>query len=96
MLVKLGLLRTDATIDDVLDLDIRDLLERRLQTIVYKKGLTKTIHQARQMITHGHILIGDRRVTIPGYLVEKDEEETVSYTTKSPFSSLEHPALAKS
>ena len=93
MLVKLGVLQEDATIDDILDLDVRDLLERRLQTIVYKKGLAKTIHQARQMITHGHILIGDRRVTVPGYLVKRGEEEAISYTPKSPFNKPEHPAL---
>jgi small subunit ribosomal protein S4 len=93
MLVKLGLLREDATIDDVLDLDVKDLLERRLQTIVYRKGLAKTIHQARQMIVHGHILMGERRVTVPGYLVKRGEEASISYAPKSPFNEPEHPAL---
>ncbi|MEM0281546.1 MAG: 30S ribosomal protein S4, partial [Desulfurococcaceae archaeon] len=47
-LVKLGLLNEGARLDDVLNLRVEDLLERRLQTIVYKKGLAKTIHEARQ------------------------------------------------
>ncbi|MBS7645629.1 MAG: 30S ribosomal protein S4 [Candidatus Bathyarchaeia archaeon] len=94
MLVKLGLLREGATIDDVLDLDVKDLLERRLQTIVYRRGLAKTIHQARQMVAHGHILVGERRVTVPGYLVKRDEESSISYAPGSPFNEPEHPALA--
>ncbi|MEM2122302.1 MAG: 30S ribosomal protein S4 [Candidatus Bathyarchaeia archaeon] len=91
MLIKLGLLREDATIDDVLDLDVKDLLERRLQTIIYRKGLAKTIHQARQMIVHGHVQIRDRRVTAPGYLVKRDEEPSISYNPRSQFPEPEHP-----
>src|SRR4030066_314379 len=63
-LKKLGVLQETAALDNVLDLAIEDLLERRLQTIVFRKNLTKTIFQSRQLITHGHIIIGNRRVTI--------------------------------
>ena len=56
-LKKLGVLSETAVLDNVLDLAIEDILERRLQTIVFRKGLAKTIHQARQLITHGHISI---------------------------------------
>ena len=93
MLIRFGLLREDASIDEVLDLNIRNLLERRLQTIVYKKGLSKTIHQARQMITHGHIKIQDRRVTVPGYLVKRNEENFIEYSHNSSYRSPKHPAL---
>ncbi|MBP1357847.1 MAG: 30S ribosomal protein S4 [Sulfolobus sp.] len=89
-LYKMGLVKSQtATIDDVLSLTTRDLLERRLQTIVFKKGLARTIYQARQLIVHGHIVIGGKRVTSPGYLVSRDEEDLIDYYPTSPFKS--HP-----
>jgi small subunit ribosomal protein S4 len=82
---RLGLVGEDATLDDILNLKVEDILERRLQTIVYKKGLAKTPLQARQMITHRHIVVGDRIVTIPSYWVKKGEEEKVALRADSPF-----------
>ncbi len=84
-LYAMGLVEKDATLDDILGLTAANILERRLQTIVYKKGLAKTIYQARQLIVHGHIAIGGRRVTSPGYLVRRDEEDLVDYAPGSPF-----------
>src|SRR3989344_9447571 len=46
-LQKYGLLKQSATLDDVLGLSLGDLLERRLQTLVYKKNLARTVDQAR-------------------------------------------------
>jgi len=77
-LVRLGLLKEGATLDDVLSLKVEDLLERRLQTIVWRRGLAKTIHQSRQLIVHGHVTIGGRVVDRPGYLVSREEEQMVS------------------
>ncbi len=88
-LYNMGLLPENATLEDVLSLTAEDLLERRLQTIVYKKGLARTIHQARQLIVHGHIAIGGRRVTSPGYIVSREEEELVDYAPTSPFKKLQ-------
>ncbi|MEM0480796.1 MAG: 30S ribosomal protein S4 [Candidatus Aenigmatarchaeota archaeon] len=65
------------TIDDLLDLTAERILERRLQTIVYKKGLANTIKQARQLIVHGHIAINGRKITWPSYLVKKEEEDKI-------------------
>lgn len=90
-LKKMGVLDQTAVLDDVLDLSIEDLLERRLQTIVFRKGLTRTIFQSRQLITHGHITIGNRRITIPGYIVPKEKEEQLTYTPQSTISKEEHP-----
>ncbi len=90
-LKKLGVLRETAVLDNVLDLTIQDILERRLQTIVLRKGMAKTIQQSRQLITHGHITIGDRRVTIPGYIVTKPEESQIAYTRQSSLSNPNHP-----
>ncbi|RLF10712.1 MAG: 30S ribosomal protein S4 [Thermoprotei archaeon] len=87
-LVKMNLLPPGATLDDVLSLTVNDLLERRLQTVVYRKGLAKTIHQARQLITHGHIAIGDQVVSCPGYIVGRDEEDKVCYSPRSVYASL--------
>ncbi len=88
-LYNMGLLPENATLEDVLSLTVEDLLERRLQTIVYKKGLARTIHQARQLIVHGHIAIAGRRVTSPGYIVSREEEELVDYAPTSPFKKLQ-------
>ena len=84
-LKKLGVLQDTAVLDDVLDLSIEDVLERRLQTLVYRKSLTKTVHQARQLITHGHISMDSKVVTVPGYLVSREEEKTLNYGVDSQF-----------
>lgn len=72
-----GLVNESASLDDVLNLKIEDLLDRRLQTIVMKKNGSKSPHLARQMVVHKHVSIGDRFVNIPGYLVKRDEEEQI-------------------
>ena len=90
-LKKLGILQETAVLDNVLDLSIEDILERRLQTIVFRKGLTRTIFQARQLITHGHVSIDNRRVTIPGYIVPKTEEAQITYSAQSAVANQAHP-----
>jgi small subunit ribosomal protein S4 len=92
---RIGILHDDAELDDVLDLTLEDILGRRLQTIVFQKGLAKSIQQSRQLIAHGHISIDGRRVSSPSYLVQKDEEAKLTYSSKSPLIDPEHP-LAKS
>lgn len=76
-LYKLGILPENSTADDVLRLTVRDILERRLQTIVFRLGIAKTIHHARQLITHRHIAIGDKVVSAPSYLVRRGEEDKI-------------------
>ncbi len=90
-LKKLGVLNETAILDNVLDSSIEDLLERRLQTIVFRKGLTRTIFQSRQLITHGHVNIGNRRVTVPGYIVSKEEENQIVYSPQSALVNETHP-----
>jgi len=74
---RLGLVKEGATLDDILNLKVEDLLERRLQTIVMKKVSTKSPYQARQIVSHGHVSIGNRKVNIPGYLVRAGEESQI-------------------
>lgn len=76
-LARIGLVSTEASLDDVLNLQVTDLLARRLQTIVMKKFELKTPYQARQVVVHGHIMIGDRIVNIPSYVVELEEEDGI-------------------
>jgi len=92
---KIGVLGDEASLDDVLVLDTEDLLGRRLQTMTYLKGLSNSHKQARQFIVHGHISIGDRRVTVPGYLVKREEEDIIDYLSKSPLADELHPARPK-
>jgi small subunit ribosomal protein S4 len=89
-LKKLGILQETAVLDNVLDLTIEDVLERRLQTIVFRKGLARTVFQSRQLITHGHVTIDNRRVTIPGYIVPKMEEPLIVYSPESAVANQEH------
>ena len=84
-LYNIGLLPENATLDDVLSLTVEALLKRRLQTIVYEKGLARSIYEARQLIVHGHIAIKGRRITSPGYIVSRDEEDHVDYAPTSPL-----------
>lgn len=89
---RMNILPPNSTLDDVLALNVENILSRRLQTLTYLKGFASTAQQARQLISHGHVAIGSRRVTIPGYLVKKDEEGEISYTTDSPLNDQMHPA----
>ena len=87
-LSRIGLVEQNATLDDVLNLEINDLLSRRLQTVIMKKFYFKTPYQARQAISHGHIMIDDRIVNIPSYVVKVDEEEKVKLTPESIFNKI--------
>jgi len=86
-----GMLGENSDIDSVLSMKIEALLERRLQTQVYRQGWAKTMRQARQFITHGHIQISGRKVTVPGYYVRRGEEMTLDYYRGSPMVRENHP-----
>lgn len=90
-LIKLGLIGKDAKLEDVLDLETKSILERRLQSMVFKKGLANSLKQARQFITHGHILVADKKISAPSYLVLKSEEDKIKFSSSSRLASTEHP-----
>ena len=90
-LFRYGLVGEDADLGDILALKVEQQLDRRLQTLVHRKGLARSPKQARQFITHGHIAISGRRVTVPSYRVERIEESEITYYGPSPFTNDVHP-----
>lgn len=90
-LARLGLMPAGAQIEEVLGLKLKDILERRFQSIVFKKGLARSMKQARQFITHEHVAVGDRKITSPSYLVSKKEEDLISFSHNSSFVDENHP-----
>jgi small subunit ribosomal protein S4 len=94
-LTRMGIVAMGASLDDVLALDTETVLSRRLQTLVYLKGFSSTPYQARQLISHGHVAVRGRKVTVPSYMVKKDEESQIQYTIRSPLNELSHPARPK-
>ncbi|MFC7046176.1 30S ribosomal protein S4 [Halobacteriaceae archaeon GCM10025711] len=94
-LKRIGVLDREDGLDDVLSLDVTDVLERRLQTLVYRKGLANTPKQARQFVSHGHILVGDHRVTAPSYKVDIAEEDDIGFDDTSPLTDELHPERAE-
>ncbi len=79
-LQRRGLVAEGATLDDILSLTVEDVLSRRLQMMVFKKGMALSPLHSRQLIVHGHVTIGERVITIPGYEVGHEEEGTVKLT----------------
>ena len=76
-LYSLGLLKKDSKVEDILNLKLKDVLERRLQTLVCRKHLAKTMMQARQFIVHECIAVGNKKITTPSYLVSIKEEPEI-------------------
>ncbi len=85
-LSRLGILSVGTpTLDDVLALSTEDVLRRRLEWVVFAKGLAPTPKSARQWIVHGHLSVGDHRVRRPGTLLPSAEESRLAYSPSSPL-----------
>ncbi|KAI8915794.1 hypothetical protein EDD86DRAFT_196830 [Gorgonomyces haynaldii] len=85
-LIRTGILDEDkAKLDYVLALKIEDLLERRLQTQVFKLGLAKSIHHARVLIKQRHIRVGKQIVDIPSFIVRLDSQKHIDFALTSPY-----------
>ncbi len=89
---RLGLLPKDARVEDILNLKLKNILERRLETIVQKKKMAHTMLQARQFITHGHISVNGKKITAPSHLVTIEEEGKIIY---APFSTVKEALIIK-
>ncbi|MBD3354762.1 30S ribosomal protein S4 [Candidatus Woesearchaeota archaeon] len=94
-LKSLGLLSEQGDLDDVLGITTKDLLDRRLQTVVFKKGFAKSMKQARQFIVHGHIVIENKKITSPNFLVSVENEGKVGFSQSSELSDEMHPERKK-
>lgn len=91
-LKALGFLNQSATsLDEVLDIQLRDIFERRLGNLLYTKKLARTQSQARQFIVHKHVKVGDKVIDSPSYLVPLSDEELISFVDRSTLSNEEHP-----
>jgi len=90
-LYRRGLLGDGATLDDILLLTVEHVLSRRLQSQVYYCGLATSMRQARQLVIHGHIGIGDQKMTVPSYIITRDDENLLTYHHTSPLTDNDHP-----
>lgn len=93
-LQRLGLLSAGARLDEILGLTTKNVMERRLQSFVFRKGLARSMKQARQFITHSHLMVKDRIVTAPSHIITKSEEELIRFSPCSSLLNPEHPERA--
>merc|ERR1712205_280114 len=85
-MIRYGILDEDKQrLDYVLGLKIENFMERRLQTLVFKRGLAKSIHHARALIRQRHIRVGRQICDIPSFLVRVDSEKHIDFALTSPF-----------
>jgi small subunit ribosomal protein S4 len=82
-LFRIGLVGKDADLDDVLALTIEKLLDRRLQTMVFKRGMCSTLKQARQYIVHGHVAVDGRKIRWPSTIIHLSDEDKISLYDRS-------------
>jgi small subunit ribosomal protein S4 len=94
-LKRIGVLDDEESLDDILSLDVTDILERRLQTVAYRKGVGNTAKQARQFIVHGHVTIDGARVSAPSYKVDVSDEDSIEFDETSPLADDLHPERAE-
>ncbi|EKX49936.1 small subunit ribosomal protein S9e, cytoplasmic [Guillardia theta CCMP2712] len=83
--VRLGLLEEDKKeLDYVLAIKVSDIMSRRLQTLVFKQNLAKSLHHARVLIRQRHIRVGRQMVNIPSFLVRVEQEKHIEFALTSP------------
>jgi small subunit ribosomal protein S4 len=92
-LARVGLVKENATLDDVLNLKVADFLSRRLQTFIQKKESIKSPYLARQIVVHGHVMIGDRVVTVPSYTVKVEEEDQIHLSPELDLNKAKQPLV---
>merc|ERR1712205_62154 len=85
-MIRYGILDEDKQrLDYVLGLKIENFMERRLQTLVFKRGLAKSIHHARGLIRQRHIRVGRQVVNVPSFMVRVEQQPHIEFSLKSPF-----------
>mmetsp|Transcript_100703 Transcript_100703/g.139924 ORF Transcript_100703/g.139924 Transcript_100703/m.139924 type:complete len:194 (+) Transcript_100703:39-620(+) len=84
--MRLGLLdESKNKLDYVLAMRVNDLLDRRLQSLVFKLGLAKSIHHARCLIRQRHIRVCGQIVTSPAFMVRIESEKRIELSPTSPL-----------
>merc|ERR1712154_22073 len=85
-MTRLGLLlESEKKLDYVLGLTSAKIMERRLQTKVFRLGLAKSIHHARVLIRQRHIRVRKQVVNVPSFIVRLDSQKHIDFSLKSPF-----------
>ena len=83
-MVRLGLLKeNEKKLDYVLGLTLSQIMERRLQTLVFKRKLANSVHHARVLIRQRHISVGKQLVNIPSFLVRVSSEQHIQFAPTS-------------
>ncbi|KAM9988619.1 hypothetical protein ACTFIZ_003772 [Dictyostelium cf. discoideum] len=83
---KLGVMEDSKNkLDYILNLKVQDFMERRLQTLVFKNGLAKSIHHARVLIKGRHIRVGKQLVNVPSFLVRVESQKHLGLASTSPL-----------
>ena len=89
-LKSLGLLEEESY-DAVLEITLEQLVQRRLQSLLVARRLARSPRQARQFISHGHVLVNGKVITSPSHLIRVEEENTVGFKETSSLSKDDHP-----
>ena len=85
-MIRYGILEEDKQrLDYLLNLKVENFLERRLQTLVYKRGLAKSIHHARVLIRQRHIRVGRQIVNVPSFMVRVESQAHIEFALNSPL-----------
>eukprot|EP00699_Malawimonas_sp_californiana_P001083 EC714892.1.p1 GENE.EC714892.1~~EC714892.1.p1 ORF type:complete len:191 (+),score=53.84 EC714892.1:20-592(+) len=85
-LTRLGVMDAEhQKLDYVLGLKVQDFMERRLQTLVHRLALAKSIHHARVLVRQRHIRVGKQLVNVPSFLVRVDSQKHIDFALTSPF-----------
>ena len=90
-LQRFNLVNKETKIEEVLNLTVHNVLDRRLQTMFFKKGLARGPNQARQFIVHGHVTVDGKKVSVPNYMVSREEEFKLGFNPSSSLAKEDHP-----
>lgn len=81
---KYGLLNENENkLDYILGLTLHRFMDRRLQTLVYRKGLAQSVHHARVLIRQRHIRLGKNLTNVPSVMIRVDQEKNIDFTANS-------------
>jgi small subunit ribosomal protein S4 len=90
-LAAFKLISQSAKLDDILAISLKDLMERRAQTLLVRRALARTVKQARQLITHKHVMVKGKLITSPSTLLTAEQEAALDFVPSSSFANPSHP-----